>query len=313
MNVPWKKKKNDIPRRRLDATPSNLDVPTGQLNRTVFNRNRTIVGTSSLSVSSVNELSGDLRSPRAHVHHLTAHRRRLGGILTIVLLGAGVLIWFLYEFTAFTQITPTTSGIVIDTKRYTRTFNDYFAARPGERLRPFINERQLSNYVSQTNPEVRSVHVNGSAGLATSQFDVAFRQPVAGWLIGNKQYYVDKDGVSFQTNYFARPQVKIVDQSGVPQTSGSVVASSRFLRFVGRTVDLARGAGLTVEQAVIPSGTTRQIEVRLAGHTYPIKLSLDRPVGEQVEDMQRAVAFMDARSLRPQYIDVRVSGKAYYR
>lgn len=313
MNVPWKKKKNDIPRRRLDATPSHLDVPTGQSSRTVFNRNRTIVGTSSLSVSSVNELSGDLRSPRTHVHHLTAHRRRLGGILTIVLMGAGVLIWFLYEFTAFTQITPTTSGIVIDTKRYIHTFNDYFAARPGERLRPFINERQLSNYVSQTNPEVRSVHVNGSAGLATSQFDVTFRQPVAGWLIGNKQYYVDKDGVSFQTNYFARPQVKIVDQSGVPQTSGSVVASSRFLRFVGRTVDLARGAGLTVEQAVIPTGTTRQIELRLAGRNYPIKLSLDRPVGEQVEDMQRAVAFMDARSLRPQYIDVRVSGKAYYR
>lgn len=313
MQKPWGKKKPDIPRRRLDAAAQSTDAVDGATGRALFKRNRTIVGSSSLSVSSVNELGGDLRSSRTHVHHLTAHRRRLGAMLMVVLAGVGLLLWFLYEFTAFLQISATNDGLVIDKQRYARTINEYFAARPGERLRPLINEKQLSDYVSQTNPEVGAVRVNGGAGLATGQFDITFRQPVAGWLIGNKQYYVDKDGTSFQTNYFARPQVKIIDQSGVPQTSGSVVASSRFLRFVGRTVDLARGGGLTVEQAVIPSGTTRQIEVRLAGHNYPIKLSLDRPVGEQVEDMQRAVAYMDVRGLRPQYIDVRVSGKAYYR
>lgn len=313
MQKPWGKKKVDIPRRRLDGATQNADVVTPKTGPSLFKRNRTIVGSTSLSVSSVNELGGDLRSSRTHVHHLTAHRRRLGAILMIVIAVAGLLLWFLYEFTAFLQISATSDSFVIDKQRYVRTMNDYYAARPGERLRPLLNEKQLSDYVSQTNPEVKAVHVNGAAGLAMSQVDITFRQPVAGWLIGSKQYYVDKDGVSFQTNYFARPQVKIIDQSGVPQTSGSVVASSRFLRFVGRTVDLARGGGLTVEQAVIPSGTTRQIEVRLAGHSYPIKLSLDRPVGEQVEDMQRAVGYMDSRGLHPQYIDVRVSGKAYYR
>lgn len=309
----WKKN-TEVPRRR-QADVSRIDTQrqAEQTGRTLFKRNRTLVGSLSRSVSSVNELGGDLRSPRAHHHHLSAHRRKLGSMLAMVILAAGALTWLLYEFTAFTQIAPTDGGITVDQARYQKVINDYFASRPGERLRVFLNESELSRYMSQEAPEVSSVHVRGAAGLATSQFDIVFRKPVAGWLINSKQYYVDKDGISFQTNLFERPTVRIVDQSGVPQTTGSAVASSRFLRFVGRTVEMARSGGLTVEQATIPSGTTRQIDVRLAGHKYPIKLSLDRPVGEQVEDMQRAVAYFDARGASPQYIDVRVSGKAYYR
>ena len=279
----------------------------------LFKRNRTLVGSLSASVSSASELQGDLRSPRAHVHHLTAHRRRLTSILFVVIALASVLTWLLYEFTAGISVTPSVSSVIIQPDRYSRAINDYFGLHPIERLRFVTNDEQLSNYLHQALPEVETAHVTGSAGFATSHFELTFRQPVAGWLIGSNQYYVDKDGVAFQQNYFEQPSVKIIDQSGVPQTTGTAVASGRFLRFVGRTVDLARASGLIVEQAIIPSGTTRQVEVKVAGRPYPVKLSLDRPVGEQVEDMQRAISFFDSKKQTPQYIDVRVSGKAFYR
>lgn len=292
--------------KRQDARPLGQPEP-------VFRRNRTLVGSLSTTVSSVNELGGDLRSPRAQAHHLSAHRRRLGTIFASVVVAIIILVWLLYEFTAFINVSPSVGSLTIDQSRYKNAINNYFAGRPGERIRTFLNKDELRRYLAQTTPEVKSIDVDGAAGIATSQFTIEFRRPVAGWLINSKQYYVDKDGISFQTNYYDRPSVKIVDQSGVPQTAGTSVASSRFLRFVGKAVELARTQNLTVEQATIPAGTTRQIELKIAGRAYPIKLSLDRPVGEQIEDMQRSIVYFDGKGLKPQYIDVRVSGKAYYK
>lgn len=310
----FRKKRGEDPqrRRRLDAEQLSDQRQDEKRGQAIFRRNRTLVGSLSPQVSSASELSGDLRSPRAHVHHLTAHRRMLGTVFILVFGAICLLTWLLYEFTAGIQVAPT-SGIAIDQSRYQRAINDYFVAHPFERFRVLLNESSLTDYLAQVTPEVESAHSGGSAGFATSQFDLAFRKPVVGWLIGTHQYYVDENGVSFQMNYFEQPTVKIVDQSGVPQTAGTTVASSRFLRFVGQAVTLAKADGLIITQATIPASTTHQIEVTVAGHAYQVKLSLDRPVGEQVEDMQRAIAYFTARGQSPQYIDVRVSGKAYYK
>lgn len=271
-----------------------------------------MTGSSSANVVSATELSGDFRSPRAHVHHLSAHRQRLGTILTFVLVTIGLLTWLLYEFTASIQVTPTDSSAVIQQDRYKKIIDDYYSLHPIERLRPLTHTEQLNDYVKRQAPEIASVHIGGSAGFATSQFDLELRQPIASWLIGTTQYYVDKDGIAFQSNYFEQPDVRIIDQSGVPQTEGTTVASSRFLSFVGRAVSIGVQYGLSVEQAILPPGTTRQIELKVVGHTYPAKLSLDRPVGEQIEDLQRVIAYLDSKKVTPQYVDVRVSGKAFY-
>lgn len=311
----WRKKQPDIPRRRLrgDDSSGESRQPAERPGGNLFKRNRTLVGSLSSTVSSANELGGDLRSPRAHVHHLTAHRRRLGSTLMIVLILAGALVWFLYEFTASMSLSASAGNTSVAAERYKGLINEYLAGRPIERLRIFLNEDHLQKHMANVAPEVESINASGSAGIATTQFDIVFRKPVAGWLIGSTQYYVDKDGISFRTNYFQRPTVRIADQSGVPQTSGAAVASSRFLQFVGRTVELSAQSGLAVEQAIIPQNTTRQIEVKLASRPYPIKLSLDRPVGEQVEDMKNAVRFLDENKLTPTYVDIRVSGKAFYK
>ena len=309
----WKKK-NDQPRRR-QLSQERIAEERRQSNagKQLFQRNRTLTGSRSAVVSSAAELDADLRSPRAHVHHLVAHRRRLGSVLAFVVLSIAVLVWLLYEFTAFVHVSPADSSVVLQQGRYDKIINDYLAIHPIERLRLLTKDNELDAYMKRQAPEVAELHSTGAAGFATGQFQVTMRKPIAGWLIGNNQYFVDDTGIAFQVNYFEQPAVRISDQSGVPQTAGSAVASTRFLQFVGRAVAIARDYGMTVEQAIIPSGTTRQVELHVAGHSYPVKLSLDRPVAEQVEDMQHAIAYMDSKQLTPQYIDVRVSGKAYYK
>lgn len=307
-----KKDSDSTPRRRLNANAAVQRRTSTDRGRALFRRNRTLVGSLSPQVASASELTGDLQSPRAHTHHLMAHRRFLGTILLLVVGAICFLLWLLYEFTAGIQVAPT-SSIVVDSARYEHAINDYFAAHPFERLRVLLNEGELTKYMAEVTPEVKQVHSGGAAGFATSEFDITFRQPVVGWLIGAKQYYVDDSGVSFQVNYFAQPTVRIVDQSGVPQVAGTQVASSRFLRFVGQAITLAKSDGLTITQAIIPANTTHEIELQVSGHDYPIKLSLDRPVGEQIEDMQHALRYFDSKGEKPQYVDIRVSGEAFYK
>jgi len=307
-------KRSDQPqRRRTNATYQAVRQPEPvSRGQNLFRRNRTLVGSLSMEVRSAGELSGDLRSPRAHVHHLTAHRRMVVSILLVVVAATCLLVWLLYEFTAGIHVTAT-DGVPIDSARYQRAITDYFAGHPLERLRVLCNDQELAKYLERVTPEVTDAKSKGAYGFVTTQFDLTFRRPVASWLIGSTQNYVDESGVSFQKNYYDNPGVKIVDQSGVPQAAGTALASGRFLRFVGRTVSLAKVDGLTINQAIIPANTTHQIEVNITGHKYPVMLSLDRPVGEQVEDMMNAVKYFDARSLQPQYLDVRVSGRAYYK
>jgi hypothetical protein len=185
-------------------------------------------------------------------------------------------------------------------------------ARPIERLRFLTNQAALNDYIKAKLPEVASVRVSDNAGFGKSTFYMVMRQPLAGWSIQGRQQYVDASGTAFTRNYYPTPAVQIVDNSGIRPESGQI-ASNRFLSFVGRTVGLAKAQGYTVTQVAIPIATTRQVELRVEGIPYPIKLSVDRGVGEQIEDMARAIHWFQQQNQTPQYIDVRVSGKAFYR
>ncbi|MNT76825.1 hypothetical protein D3C72_2158760 [compost metagenome] len=60
-------------------------------------------------------------------------------------------------------------------------------------------------------------------------------------------------------------------------------------------------------------GTTREIDLRIRGVSSYIKLLIDRPVGQQIEDLTRALAYLKSKGQEPTYIDVRVSNKAFYK
>jgi len=299
----------ELPRRRQ----ADMSKPTSlEQQSALFMRNRTLTGSISSRVASANEAQGALKSSRVQAHELVDHRRRLGGILLIVILAAVVVAILIAQLTARVTVSVGLNRPV-DTTIYEQAVQGYLTAHPFERLRFALSLEGLTVYLRQKLPEVETVTDVTADGLGSSHVALRLRTPIVSWKMGDKQYYVDAHGVSFSRNYSAPPAVQVVDESGVQLAPGSAVASNSFLSYVGRTVALAAQSHLTVEQVVIPLGTTREIELHIKGYSYPIKLSIDRPVGEQVEDMVRAMNYFTQKGETPAYIDVRVGGKAYYR
>jgi hypothetical protein len=310
----FSKKKPDIPRRRQSgianaperATESSLDE------RYAFRRNRTITGSASSQVATTNESSAQLKSGRVQVHELAQQRRRIGGMLAFVVGGIIVLASLVTQFTA-EEIVRTSDVTQKLDPIYAQAVDSYLARQPIERLRFLLREDALNEYVQSIAPEVATIHIDGFAGLGKSLFIVEMRRPIAGWSIRGTQQYVDISGVSFAKNHHTRPLVQIIDNSGIQVEVGQAVASNQFLGFVGRVVGLSNAQQHTVTQVVIPQDTTRQVELRIKDVSYPVKLSVDRPAGEQIEDMTKSIAWLNSRGVVPQYLDVRVSGRAYYR
>lgn len=277
-----------------------------------FRRNRTLTGSNSSKVASVSESSAQFKSPRVQTHELVKKRRRLGSLLALVSICAVALYGLLQQFTVDVVVrAPGVSG-KLDSS-YEEVLQSYLATRPIERLRFLVNQPALNDYVKKKFPEIATIHVGGAPRFGASEYTVVMREPLAGWTIQGRQQYVDAAGVAFEKNYYQTPSVQIVDSSGIRPESGQAVASNRFLGFIGRTVGLAKSQGYTVTQVAIPLATTHQLEIRLEGVAYPVKMSVDRTVGEQVEDMARLIKWFEVRKQNPQYIDIRVSGKAFYR
>lgn len=282
--------------------------------RQVFHRSRTLTGSMSSQVRSTGEASAQLTSPRVRAHHLTRLRRHLGlaflGAIAIVV----VLAIILSQFTAGVVVTIDGDASVAAKADYEQSIQDYFNQAPIERLRFLTKSANLTSYLEREHPEIQSVGVDGSGGFGITDISIQMRKPVAAWTVNGVERYVDASGTSFQINYFSDPTVKIVDKSGVHLASDQALFSNTFLGFVGRVVGLSKTLeGLTVTQITIPPNTTHQIEVSVAGVSYPAKLSIDRGAGEQVEDMARAETWMKQHGVTPSYIDVRVSGEAYYK
>lgn len=306
-------RQTDIPRRRntVDTEP----VPKSS--SSIFQRNRTITGSTSNHVDGTSGKIADLESPRTLAHRLAQRRRRLMWLFILLLavaVGAILLVWQFTAHVSFSHAsTKPTTAISDQTQAYTKTMDDYLAQRPLERFRFATNEDTLLAYMSEAHPEIKRIRIDRSDGLGVSSVLLEFRAPLASWTVANTRYFVDEAGVLFMKNYFPEPAVAVADTSGVVTASGDPVASSRLLSFAGRAVSLAKAASYTVTEVRLPPATTRQLEIKVAGLDTVIKMTIERAVGEQVEDMTRALAYMKASGETPASIDVRVQGKAYYR
>ena len=311
----FSKKDKTVPapqRRRSDQGKVRVETPPADLDqRYNFRRNRTITGSISSHVASASETNAQFKSPRVQSHELIKKRRRIGSLFALALFGALGFYGLTQQFTAEAVVK---SSVAVEIgPRYKEVIQDYLGTRPVERFRFLTNQDALSEYVQRKLPEVASVKISGSAGLGKSLYSLTMREPLAGWTIEGKRQYVDASGTSFEKNFYPVPSVQVIDNSGAHSEGNQVIASNRFLAFVGRTVGLAKTQGYVVTQVTIPLATTRQVELRLEGVGYPVKMSIDRSVGEQIEDMTRLIRWFQGRKEAPQYIDIRVGGKAFYR
>lgn len=295
-----KKQGEGVPRRRLSSD----DRPP--VSSEQFRRNQTL---SSYKRETLDD------SARQKAHTLHAQRRRLGGTLLIVFGAVVFLSLLLWQLVAQVHVTSSTKQLStsFEASRYEDVVNQYFLLNPAQRLKFLLNEEALNSYVVSQLPELEAISLKGTPSIAEADFSVTFRTPVAGWQINSQQYYVDASGVVFEKNYYASPEVQVVDETGVRPEEGGVVAGSRLLGFLGRIVAEVGERGYTVTKAVLPQDTTREVDIYVTSTATRVKLSIDRGAGEQAEDMQRALTYLQEHGQTPEYIDIRVEGRAAYR
>ncbi len=310
-------KKQQLPNRRThSASPREGRASAEELSaRYAFRRNRTLTGSLVSEVGSAGEQRSELRSPRVQAHHLRKHRRRLVLVLLVVLAISGGLFWLLYQSVAGVRVAIDAPIPPTETKLYEQKIQDYLNGHLFERNRVTLNTNNLVEYLQDNGlPEVASVTIlPRPVGIGVSALTLTTRQPVISWKTGSTQLFVDGQGVAFQRNYYSAPAVGVVDETGIQTVDNKVLASDRFLGFIGRTVSQLQTQGFTASKVVLPASTARQLQVSIEGLPYPIKFSIDRSAGEQAEDAARAIRYLDGRGIVPEHLDVRVAGKAYYK
>ena len=280
-----------------------------------FRRSRTLTGSKSSGVEAAGEERGTLKSDRLKKQSLKRHQRLLvfsiGGLLIVI---AG-LYYLLSQYIGVVKVSFASNTITQPPKpeRYQEAIKDYLGAQPSKRFRFALNDAELSSAITAKYPEVSSI-IAPDGGIAPGDFIITFRTPTVSWKIGDKHYFVDATGETFENNFTIPPSVSVLDNSGASVTNDDAFVSKGFLRFLGRLIALTNQSGLgEVTEASLPPGTTREIDIKLKGRGYTIKTHTDRDPAAEVEDMKRVIGYLDQKKINPIYIDIRVPGRAYYK
>jgi hypothetical protein len=283
----------------------------GELASTIFRRNQTL--------NSYRAQPLDEDSARARTHELNKLRRRIGAAFVLVACLAVLVLATLWQFTAGVVVAARIDGKAVDFGArqvvYEEAINKYYSENPFERLRFLQRTDGLMEYLRSAAPEINELVSLEPTGLpSTLILNVKLRRPVAKWSQDGKDFYVDGNGRSFEANYHENPALSIVDENELGAGyKNTAIASNRFLQTVGRLVTELSQRQLTVEKLTIPRSMVREIDVLVKGSTTHFKLSVDRSPAEQAEDVARVIKFFNERGEMPQYVDLRVEQKAFYK
>ncbi len=280
----------------------------------VFRRSRTLTGTTSDKVMAGAQARSQLKTSRLQAHELYQFRHRIVRILGVVAIFIALLSYLIVVYVGTFKVTYSQPGTSPYTATYQQTIGQYFAKHPTERFGFAINRAQFATEMQAVHPELLSVDVGRSWYGGDVFFVLQFRKPLLVWETGGHRFYVDDQGVAFEYDHFGGKYVSVSDQSGIsPSDSGGSVASNRFINFLGKMVGAVNASGKgTVTDITIPA-ESREVDLKMQGRGYLIKTDTARDPLKQAEDIINALKWFDDKKIMPQYVDVRVEGKAYFK
>lgn len=102
-------------------------------------------------------------------------------------------------------------------------------------------------------------------------------------------------------------QAQIVDEDNRGQVS------TRIKNYIIQLEQDFKDLGYTMTQVTLPAGMSRELYVDLANEEVYFKINIDRETAVTAEDVDRVLRYLKEHDLHPQYADVRVAGRAYYK
>lgn len=251
-------------------------------------------------------------SERSENQKLVIRRRKLGAFFVILAIFISLISIFLFQFISKVSVVSNESKSQ-NLIKYEKSVEEYLNINPSERILSNLNKNALLESLQKDYPEVLSISDIKFNGLTSYKIYLNFRKPVASWLVDGKEFFVDSEGVSFNINNFEKPSLNIIDDSGAIVSNGKNVASSSFFSFIGKLVSAANKQGLEVSKIRIPPLSLRQVEVSVKGVSYFARMSTADSVEGQIINFKKAIEYFGTHKISPNYIDLRIEGKGYYK
>lgn len=251
-------------------------------------------------------------SERSENQKLVIRRRKLGAFFVILAIFISLISIFLFQFISKVSVVSNESKSQ-NLSKYEKSVEEYLNINPSERILSNLNKNALLESLQKDYPEVLSISDIKFNGLTSYKIYLDFRKPVASWLVDGKEFFVDSEGVSFNINNFEKPSLNIIDDSGAIVSNGKNVASSSFFSFIGKLVSAANKQGLEISKIRIPPLSLRQVEVSVKGVSYFARMSTADSAEGQIINFKKAIEYFITHKISPNYIDLRIEGKGYYK
>ena len=251
-------------------------------------------------------------SERSENQKLVIRRRKLGAFFVILAIFISLISIFLFQFISKVSVVSNESKSQ-NLSKYEKSVEEYLNINPSERILSNLNKNALLESLQKDYPEVLSISDIKFNGLTSYKIYLDFRKPVASWLVDSKEFFVDSEGISFNVNNFEKPSLNIIDDSGAIVSNGKNVASSSFFSFIGKLVSAANKQGLEVSKIRIPPLSLRQVEVSVEGISYFARMSTADSAEGQIINFKKAIEYFRTHKISPNYIDLRIEGKGYYK
>ena len=251
-------------------------------------------------------------SERSENQKLVIRRRKLGAFFVILAIFISLISIFLFQFISKVSVVSNESKSQ-NLSKYEKSVEEYLNINPSERILSNLNKNALLESLQKDYTEVLSISDIKFNGLTSYKIYLDFRKPVASWLVDGKEFFVDSEGVSFSVNNFEKPSLNIIDDSGAIVSNGKNVASSSFFSFIGKLVSAANKQGLEVSKIRIPPLSLRQVEVSVKGVSYFARMSTADSAEGQIINFKKAIEYFRTHKISPNYIDLRIEGKGYYK
>ncbi len=165
--------------------------------------------------------------------------------------------------------------------------------------------------LQQQDPLLRAVSVRRK-WFHTIEVTATLKQPSLGWDTGNQPYVLDRDGTVIGSPVGALTFPMVYDGSNLPVQIGQRVVSTHFVAFVDQMVPALAGMGIGVVRLDIKD-TTLDLTAQ-TNKGYKLLFDTSREVPDELADLKAVQKLLAAQKRAPaEYIDLRISGKAYYK
>lgn len=175
-----------------------------------------------------------------------------------------------------------------------------------------VDTKKLIRQFSEKNPRLGSVKINKHwpNGLEVT---VVERQPSLIWKTGNSQYVLSENGQAYsEWGGESSPLSVVTDSTNLPVKVGQQVVPASFIVFSRDLTAGLKKARVEFDNLFVPETTSEIFVHTKAG--YILKFDATRSVDDQVVDLTAVLDALAKQKKKPaEYIDLRVSGKAFYK